>query len=167
MRVSGNGSRSKLYFGLRVTFRKKFAEPGSRYFLIASRLISGWKYCAKCQVWPLVRCGLPSMLAEMTPMRYTLLAFGGGSALAFSAKAPVDARTSASRRREKTVSRVIAPWFSFKAGRREWHSHCPAFFLPSKRFRRMFDARRHSPRAAANRIRRDKWSPRSEKPDEG
>ena len=45
------------------------AEPGSRYFLMAAWLTSGWKYWAKCQVWPLVFCGLPSMAAEMTPMR--------------------------------------------------------------------------------------------------
>ena len=36
---------------------------------MTSRLMVGWRYWAKCQVWPLVFCGLPPMLAETTPMR--------------------------------------------------------------------------------------------------
>src|SRR5271170_5045207 len=99
MRVSANGTRPKLQLGLRVTLRKSSAEPGSRYFLTASRLHSGWKYCAKCQVWPLVFYGLPPMLAEMTPMRYTLSdCFDGASARAFAVRAPAEASASACRR---------------------------------------------------------------------
>src|SRR5690349_2774738 len=58
------------------------ADPGSTYFLMAARSIVGWKYWAKCQVWPLRGCGLPRMLAEMTPMRRVLGADSVASARA-------------------------------------------------------------------------------------
>src|SRR5688500_4676571 len=61
---------------------------------MASRSAVGWKYCAKCQVWPLRGCGLPRIEAETTPMRYTLVAGFSSAPAREAARADAPARTT-------------------------------------------------------------------------
>lgn len=65
--------------GLRTTISKYFWLPGSRCFWAVSIAIVGCRYCVKCQVCPLIGCGLPFIRDEMTPMRHALPS--GGVAL--------------------------------------------------------------------------------------